>query len=277
MNKFGSLYVEGNSFFHRANPSIKLIMFILWVIAVFMFLDLRISICLLLLGFVLLQFADIPYKISRNLFVTISIFNLINAVFILLIAPDYGVTLSGNHQILYTIAGFNIYTTTLWYILVISLKYLSLLPLTIIFIFTTHPSKFAASLNQLMVPYKLAYIISIIFRYFPDIHQEFKTIANAGAARGFSIAKDEKSLFRRARNLFSITIPLINQAMLRIDKVSNAMDLRRFGYKWKRTWYNRASFSFADLCLLVVSIVIFSSLVYMKTHQLSNFNYLLFQ
>lgn len=272
MHKFGSLYIEGNSFFHRMNPSVKLFMFACWLITVFSFLDLRVSIFLLLLGFILLSFANIPYNISRNLFLVIASFNLINAVFILLLAPDYGVTLSGNNAILYTLFNFKIYTATILYIIVISLKYLSLLPLTLIFVFTTHPSKFASSLNKIGVPYKFAYIASIIFRYFPDIQHEFKTISNAGAARGFSITKDEKSFFKRLKNLFGITVPLINQAMLRIDKISNAMELRGFGRHKKRTWYNQSSLQLSDYIVIGIVFITTTGLLIFRFYAKTGFN-----
>lgn len=265
MNKFGSLYVDGDSLFHKMNPSIKLILFVLWLIAVFSYLDINISCGLLGLGFILLYFAKIPYQISRNLFMAVISFNLINALFIFLITPDYGVTLTGNHILVTQITNYPIYYATIMYILVISLKYLSLLPLTIIFVFTTHPSRFAASLNRIGVPYKLAYIISIIFRYFPDIHHEFKIISNAQAARGFSYGKDEKSLKRRINNLFNLTIPLIIQAMQRIDKVTNAMELRGFGTSKKRTWYNNVTIKSADIVALAIAILGFAALVYYKS------------
>lgn len=264
MNKFGSLYVEGDSFFHRMNPSLKLLIFGLWLISVFMFLDLRVSLWLLIVGFILLKFAAIPYEVSRNLFIAVVIFNLINAVFILLISPYFGVTLSGDSRVVFTLWGFKAYYATLMYILVISLKYLSLLPLTIIFIFTTHPSKFAASLNKIGVPYKIAYTFNIIFRYFPDIQNEFKTIANAQAARGLSFGKDEKSWLKRVRNLFNITVPLINSALERIDKITNAMELRCFGKLKHRTWYNASQFTISDGLVLCISLLIFAMLLFFK-------------
>lgn len=265
MNKFGSLYVDADSFFHRMNPSIKLIIFILWLVAVFSFLDLSLSSALLIFGFILLPFAAIPYKVSRNLFAAIITFNLINAGFIFLITPDYGVTLSNRDYIVGHLASYPIYLATIEYILTISLKYLSLLPLTIIFIFTTHPSRFAASLNKVGAPYKLSYIASIIFRYFPDIHNEFKVISNAQAARGLSYAKDEKSFMKRIKNLFGLTIPLIIQAMQRIDKVTNAMEIRGFGTLKKRTWYNDVTLKPSDFLALFIALAIFAGIIYYKT------------
>lgn len=276
MSKFGSLYVNGDSFLHRLNPAVKLLIFILWSITVFAFLDLRMGLLLLAVGLFMLSHSQIPFNIAKNLFIAVVIFNLINAIFIILIAPDYGVKLSGHETLLLNIAGFKIYFETCMYVLVISLKYLSLLPIALIFIFTTHPSEFASSLNSIGIPYKLAYTFNIIFRYFPDIQNEFKTIAYAQAARGISFGRDEKSLLKRIKNLFAIMIPLINSALFRIDSITNAMDLRSFGKKRKRTWYNQTKFTATDIVSVVISLGIFALFISYKILFYTNFNYKLF-
>lgn len=45
------------------------------------------------------------------------------------------------------------------------------------------------------------------------------------------------SLWDRIKKMSSIIFPLIFSSMERIDVVSNAMELRGFGKKKKRTWY----------------------------------------
>ena len=53
---------------------------------------------------------------------------------------------------------------------------------------TTHPSQFAASLNQIGVPYKFAYSVSLTLRYIPDVQEEFFTIRKAQEARGLDLS-----------------------------------------------------------------------------------------
>jgi energy-coupling factor transport system permease protein len=136
--------------------------------------------------------------------------------------------------------------------------------MAMILIFTTHPSRFASSLNKVGIPYKIAYTFNVIFRYIPDIQYEFKTIVHAQAARGLSFNKDEKSFVKRVRNLFNITIPLINSALNRIDHVTKAMDLRGFGKHHKRTWYNATKFTKVDYIVLVISVFIFIAFLWFK-------------
>jgi len=276
MSSFGSPYVEGNSIFHRMNPAVKMLMFIFWSIIVFMYLDIRVSLFLVVFGSLLLYLSRIPGRIIKNLFFAVITFNIINVIFIIIISPDFGIELAGHKTVLKKFFGYQIYTESVMYLVVLSLKYLSLLPPTIIFIFTTHPSQFACSLNKIGVPYKLAYTFNLIFRYLPEVHIRFNTITKAQAARGISFGKDEPSFWQKTKNLFCTIIPLMNFALERIDKITVAMELRSFGKKRVRTWYNEASFTGTDAIYLLVITTMFMLFVYLRCKVWKGFNYILF-
>ena len=276
MSKFGSLYVEGDSFFHKMNPVVKTLMFIFWSITVFMYLDIRASLFLVALGSFLLHLSKIPYKIIKNLFLAVIIFNVINAIFIFIISPEFGTTLAGHKTVLIDLFGYQIYTESVMYVVVLSLKYMSLLPAAMIFIFTTYPSQFACSLNRIGIPYKFAYAFNLIFRYLPEVSIEFKTMAKAQAARGVTFGKDEPSFWRRVKNLFNIIIPLMNSALERIDAITVAMELRSFGKKRVRTWYNGVSFTWIDAMSLLIIITMFIFFIYIRCTLWKGFNYSLF-
>ena len=273
MSSYGTLYIEGNSFFHKLAPSIKLLIFLLWAITVFLYLDMRFSVILLISGVTMLFLSKIPFRIIKNLFIIVIIFNIINALFILLISPDFGAHLTNQKTVIYSIFGIPLLKETLFYVLTISLKYLSLLPMALILIFTTHPTKFACSLNKMGVPYKIAYTFNIIFRYIPDIQNEFKAISYAQAARGLSYGKDEKSLIKRIKNIFNTTIPLLNSSLEKIDKITNAMELREFGKYRKRTWYNDTKFRKIDYLVLLITLLLFVCAIYFRVNQTSWFWY----
>ncbi|MNZ99385.1 Energy-coupling factor transporter transmembrane protein EcfT [compost metagenome] len=263
MSKTGNLYVEGDSFFHRMDGAVKLIMLLTWTVVTFLFLDLRIFAVMLAGGITMLFISRIPMKRMALLFWVLTIFTLVNSVFILLITPRFGSTLTDTNTPLIPIGYDTINAETLFYILTLSLKYLTLLPITLLFIFTTHPSRFAASLNKLGVPYKLAYAVSIAFRYIPDLTQEFKNILNAMQMRGLGISRSDGNLIRRMRNLSLVVVPLLQSSLQHIESVSDAMDLRGFGTRPKRTWYMGTPMSPSDkiavlLCglLLIAAIAI---------------------
>ena len=128
---------------------------------------------------------------------------------------------------------------------------------------TTQPSQFASSLNQVGVPYKVAYAVSLTLRYIPDVQEEFYMIRMSQEARGLELSRKAKLLTRIKGNL-QIVIPLIFSSLERIDTVSTAMELRRFGKNKKRTWYTHKKFSSGDfitiglaLLVLLISLLLF--------------------
>ena len=127
---------------------------------------------------------------------------------------------------------------------------------------TTHPSQFASSLNQIGVSYKIAYSVSLTLRYIPDVQEEYQTIKLSKEARGVELSKKAK-LIKRIKGNLQIISPLIFSSLERIDSISTAMELRRFGKNKKRTWYSHQAMEMKDygmilsaLAVLVLSIVL---------------------
>ena len=126
---------------------------------------------------------------------------------------------------------------------------------SILFLMTTHPSQFAASLNQIGIPYKFAYSVSLTLRYIPDVQEEFFTIRKAQEARGLDLSQ-KAGLVKRIRGNLQIVLPLIFSSLERIDTISTAMELRRFGRYKKRTWYVHKSLIKQDYLVIVSAILL---------------------
>ena len=74
-------------------------------------------------------------------------------------------------------------------------------------------------------------------------------------ARGLELTQKEK-LMKRVKGNLQIIIPLIFSSLKRIDMVSTAMELRRFGKNKKRTWYTYKNFTVADILTITVSVIL---------------------
>ncbi|MBQ4900092.1 energy-coupling factor transporter transmembrane protein EcfT [Paenibacillus sp. Marseille-P2973] len=264
MSKAGNLFVEGDSLFHRMDGAVKLILLLTWTVSTFLFLDLRIFAVMLSAGIGMLLLSRIPFRRMALLFWVLMVFTLINSIFILIITPRFGSTLTGSNTPLIPVGYDTISAETLFYVLTLSAKYLTLLPVTMLFIFTTHPSRFAASLNKLGVHYKMAYAVSIAFRYIPDLTQEFKNILNAMQMRGMGISRGDGNLWRRMKNLSLVVVPLLQSSLQHIESVSNAMDLRGFGTGSKRTWYMGMPMSRSDKWMLLLCVLLLVAAILLK-------------
>ena len=273
MSRAQTLYIEGDSIFHRLSGVSKILLFLTWTMITVMFLDIRVFLGMAVVSAIMLYAAKIPSKTLKPLLWIMVVFNIINIIFILLITPQYGTELVGTNTKLISIGYAYINAETLFYVLTISLKYAVLMPITAIFIFTTHPSEFASSLNKIGIPYKIAYAINIAFRYVPDVQREYRDILDAQQARGLAFSKGEGSIGEILKNYTTIFVPLVSSSIKRIETVSNAMELRSFGKGRKRTWYSYKKLGKADFVFIVGCILAFAIAVYLKNNVITGFYY----
>ncbi|HEL1958766.1 energy-coupling factor transporter transmembrane component T family protein [Streptococcus suis] len=257
-------YHPGTGFIHSLSAVSKLLFFLIVSILAMITYDTRLILFIAVFSLALFKMSGIRYKeISLVLILTI-IFAAMNALMVHLFAPRYGVELYGADTPL--LSGLGVYSLTsqqAFYLVNLLLKYFCTVPLAIIFLMTTHPSQFASSLNQIGVSYKVAYAVSLTVRYIPDIQEEFYTIRMSQEARGLELSRKGKLMDRIKGNL-SLVIPLIFSSLERIDTISTAMELRRFGKNKKRTWYTQQPLQRIDyavllfiLALVVVTIYLF--------------------
>ncbi|HEM3554144.1 energy-coupling factor transporter transmembrane protein EcfT [Streptococcus suis] len=257
-------YHPGTGFIHSLSAVSKLLFFLIVSILAMITYDTRLILFIAVFSLALFKMSGIRYKeISLVLVLTI-IFAAMNALMVHLFAPRYGVELYGSDTPL--LSGLGVYSLTsqqAFYLVNLLLKYFCTVPLAIIFLMTTHPSQFASSLNQIGVSYKVAYAVSLTMRYIPDIQEEFYTIRMSQEARGLELSRKGK-LMERIKGSLSLVIPLIFSSLERIDTISTAMELRRFGKNKKRTWYTQQPLQRMDyavllfiLALVVVTIYLF--------------------
>ncbi len=264
MSKSGSLYIERQSVFHSLDGSIKLLMLIAWTFFAFAFMDARIFLGMIVLGLAMLKISRLPNKAIWPLLLFIFIFTLFNSAFLLMITPEYGSGLTGTYTEAIRIGFYAITYETVFYCVTLSLKYIAIMPITILFIFTTHPSNFASSLNRIGVPYRVAYAVSIALRYIPDVKAEVENIINAQEARGVAFRKGDAGIGTRLRNYATVMVPLLLSSFNRIETVSNAMDLRGFGKNKKRTWYHRKKLTGPDITFAAISAAVLVLAVVIK-------------
>ncbi|MBF7095313.1 energy-coupling factor transporter transmembrane protein EcfT [Streptococcus sp. HF-1907] len=249
-------YQDGDSFLYRLSGASKLLFFVLVSIACMTTYDTRLIIFIGLLSLYLFKLANIHWHQVSFVVKFISFFALINVVVVYLFAPEYGEKIYQARTLLWAGWGrFYLTSQELFYLLNLSLKYFCTVPLAVLFLMTTHPSQFASSLNQIGVPYKIAYAVSLTLRYIPDVQEEFYMIRMSQEARGLELSKKAKLVDCIKGNL-QIVIPLIFSSLDRIDTVSTAMELRRFGKNKKRTWYTYKAFSKQDMLTIVIAMLI---------------------
>lgn len=250
-------YIERDSPIHRLTGASKLVGLLMWSLAAMTAFHTPLLVILTFAAFLLFRISHIKLKEISFMLKFTFVFMILNNLLIFLFSPQHAVSIYGTKTVLFEIAGPYVVTAEqLFYHLNVALKYTCTIPVVLLFVSTTNPSEFAASLNRIGVSYRISYAVSIALRYIPDIQREYYDISQSQQARGIEMSK-KAGFFQRLKNISAILVPLILSSLERIDTISNAMELRGFGKGKKRTWYESRPFSAGDIIAMVLSTGIF--------------------
>jgi energy-coupling factor transport system permease protein len=254
-------YVERDNWVFNLSGVTKLVCFLILSAAVMFTYDLRSILVVMALSFTVLRISGITFKQIKVMLWAVVIFLGINFILTFLFNPTYGVEIYGTYHEIFRFSSRYVVT---WEQLLYQgskfFKYGAVIPLGMLFLLTTNPSEFAASLNSIKVSYKASYALALTLRYFPDTIRSYGDISVAQQSRGLDMSKKVK-FSTRFKNVMNICVPLIFSTMDRIDVISNAMDLRGFGKHKKRTWYakrpmQKLDFICIGVCCLILAAVI---------------------
>lgn len=247
-------YEKKDTWIDRLCGVSKLIFFICWSVTSMMTYDTRILIVMLILSLIIFKISRTSWSQVGGVFKIILLFLSINIIAIYLFSPAEGVRIYGTETILLGSGRYALRSEQLFYEFNIILKYFTVVPSIFIFIVTTNPSEFAASMNRVGIGYNAGYAVALALRYIPDIQGDFHKIRNAQMARGIEMSKKGK-LLDRIKASTAIIFPLVFTSMDRIETISTAMELRSFGKNKKRTWYMARPLKRNDFITIAVSVV----------------------
>lgn len=248
-------YEEKDTWIHELSGVSKLIFFLLWCFTSMLTYDTRILVFMVIFSFIIFKISKTKWKQVGAVFKMIILFLVLNVTAIFILSPDQGTHIYGTRTVLFHIAGhYDMTREQLFYELNVIIKYFTVIPAIFMFLVTTNPSEFAASMNRVGISYNVGYAISIALRYIPDIQGEFIKIKHAQEARGIEMS-GKASFFSRIKNTAAIIFPLIFSSMDRIDTVSNAMELRGYGKHKKRTWYTEKKLKRNDYLSIAFSVL----------------------
>lgn len=262
---FNVSYWPGDSPIHRLNGLTKLMALVTWLAVCLVSFDARILAVMLVAGFTMLALSKVPGRIYRPIVILVCVSVALNALFIYLFSPGQGTEFIGTRTLLFGLPDTRYTPTaeTLWYLLVVCMKYFAICPVAVSFIYCTQPSAFACSLNRMGVGYKVSYAVSLAFRYIPVIMSDYSNIRDSQACRGVEMS-DKAPLKDRIATVTKTLAPLILSAIDKIDIITNAMVLRGFGRAGKRTWYRTSRLCARDWILIVLMIALIAFTVWSR-------------
>ena len=257
-------YFPGQSVIHRLDPRTKLIMLVIYIVALFL-AESWVSYGLMLVFLVtVIWLSTIPLKsILRGMkpLVMILIFT---GVLNLFFTQEGGVIF---HFWILTVT-----TGGLTRAVMMMSRILMLITGTFLLTYTTSPIALTDGLESLMKPLKkigvpvheLSMMMCIALRFIPTLIEETDKIMCAQKARGADF--ETGSLMERAKALIPILVPLFISAFRRADELATAMECRCYQggegrTKMKLLRYHREDFlAYGVGAVLLIAVIVLKSM-----------------
>ncbi len=252
-------YFPGNSFIHRLDPRTKLIMLVVYIVALFVAVS-WISYGVMLAFLILcIAVSRIPLKSilkgMKPLLVILVFTGLLN-----LFLTDGDTVLVSFWVITITLEGI------VRAVLMVA-RILMLVTGTFLLTYTTSPIALTDGLEALMSPLKklrlpvheLAMMMCIALRFIPTLIEETDKIMSAQKARGADF--ETGNLLQRVKALIPILIPLFISAFRRADELATAMECRCYHGGDGRTKMKLLRYSLWDFETFAIGAVLLAGII----------------
>ncbi len=163
-------------------------------------------------------------------------------------------------EILYQTSWFTLYEGALYQASLVALRLFLLVVMASMLTLTTTPIDLTDGLETLLGPLKkigvpaheLALMMSIALRFIPTLLGEAEKIVKAQMARGATFT--EGSLYKRAKALIPLLIPLLIQSFKRAEDLATAMEARGYVGGEGRTKYRELQWKMSDSVILIITL-----------------------
>ena len=256
-------FFPGNSFIHRLDPRTKLIMLVVYIVALFMAVN-WVSYALMLAFLALvIAISTIPLKsIIRGMK---------PLVMILVFTGILNIFFTTGENVAFSVWRITVYWEGLERALFMMVRILMLISGTFLLTYTTSPIALTDGLEALLSPLKLvrlpvhelSMMMCIALRFIPTLIEETDKIMCAQKARGADF--ESGNLMQRVKALVPILVPLFISAFRRADELATAMECRCYQggdgrTKMKLLRYKLGDFkAFGAGVLLIASVIVLRS------------------
>ena len=254
-------YFPGNTVIHRLDPRAKLLIVLVYIIALFL--------CKWLVSYgIALIFLAAAILLSRIRLK--ALFKGLKPLLIIIIFTALINMFYTDGQVLVKFWIFQITREGLWNAFFLVLRIMLLVAGTFLLTYTTSPIALTDGLESLLSPLKklhfpvheLAMMMSIALRFIPTLIEETDKIISAQKARGADF--ETGNLFRRAKALVPILVPLFVSAFRRADELATAMECRCYHGGTGRTKMKVLVFRMPDIFALLVSAALLAGIIVLR-------------
>ena len=248
-------YFPGNTVIHRLDPRTKLLLTVLYIVALFLCSHLLTYGIMLVVLAVAIALSKVGLKAILRGMKPVFIILIVTGVLNLFYSPGEG-------EPLVSFWVFKIYPEGIWSACFMILRIAMLITCTFVLTYTTSPILLTDGLERLLSPLKklrfpvheLAMMMSIALRFIPTLIEETDKIMSAQKARGADF--ESGNLVQRARALVPLLVPLFISAFRRADELAVAMECRCYHGGEGRTRLRQLVMRRGDIIVLIVGLAL---------------------
>lgn len=255
-------YLPGNSYVHNLNPRLKILVLLLLLVLLFSLNSFTGLITLLAMAIILLFSARIPFRYFLK--------GLRPILYIVLFALVIYTFFTKGGVVLLRLGSFTIESEGVIEGLFVITRLVTLIVFSLIVTLTTTPlslthgmSYFLKPLNKIGLPTdEVAMIMAIALRFIPTLMEESQRLMRAQVSRGADF--ETGSIFRRAKSLIPLIVPLFVSAFRRADDLALAMEARGYRLGEIRTRLHEDIISSRDWAALLFVAALIAISFYFK-------------
>lgn len=253
-------YFPGNSVLHRLDPRAKIILAVIYIVAIFTATSVSAFALIIAVSLCLMGVSGIPYKVFAK--------GLRPLLYIILFTTVINLFLTSGDDLVFKWWIFRIYREGIVNAVLMILRVTLLVSGSGLFLtYTTSPITLTDGLEQLLAPLKrlklpvheFSMMMTIALRFIPTLVEETDKIMNAQKARGADFSTG--SLTARAKALIPILVPLFVSAFKRADELAVAMECRCYRGDEGRTRMNVLRFTATDAFAMALGILAFAAVI----------------
>ena len=247
-------FFPSNSFLHKLDPRIKIIIAIIFIAVVFLAKTPLAYAEILFFAIILVFISGISFKTILK--------SLKPLVFILVFTSVLNIFWTAGENLLLELGPVKIYAEGIMFALFMVIRITVLLiSTTIILTYTTSPIMLTDGIERLLSPLKVikvpvhefSLMMTIALRFIPTLIEETDKIMSAQKARGADFSSG--SLVDRAKALIPVLIPLFVSAFRRADELATAMECRCYHGGEGRTKMTVSRISHLDVLALILFVL----------------------
>ena len=249
-----SFYVDEDTFYHRLDPRVKIIITIAqWTAVIVWMSQIYLQLGLFIFDIILAYYTKSLGALKKLVYIMVAV--LITGVLGWSLMATGPTKLIGPFTLEPVLQG-----------VATALRTAIGIASSIIMLCTTRNEEFSEALTRFKLPYRLGFAFSSALRMAPTLIGMTTTVRDAQRSRGLDL--DTGSFFERFRKFVPLFAPAFLLTMRGTDQLAMAIESKGFGYQTNRGNYIELKLKPIDYILIALSILFVAAAIYISVKNL---------